>query len=100
MKSKFSKDIVKEAFISPSKEKTFREEVSIEIVLLISKISSAKQIFLLKRFSPIPLIARVIVENKSNNSSIKKYEINTNSKNNSFKNKLDRFFCWCISKMC
>ena len=46
----------------------------IEIVLLISKINSAKHIFLLNKSSPMPLIARVIFENKFNRISIKKYE--------------------------
>ena len=48
-----------------------KEELT-EIVLLISKINSEKQIFLLNKSSPIPLIARVTLENKSNSSPIKK----------------------------
>jgi len=69
-----SSDVVREALINPFNEKTSREEVSMEIVSLISKINSAKQIFLLNSSSPILLIARVIFENKFKISSIKKYE--------------------------
>ena len=72
VKTRFSNDIVSEDLINPSKEKTSREEESTEIVLLISKINSEKQIFLLNNSSPILLIARVIVENKSKIISIKK----------------------------
>lgn len=74
VKTKFNKDVVREAFIIPSKEKISSEEVLTEIVLLISRINSAKHIFLLNKLSPIPLIASVIFENKSNNSPIRKYE--------------------------
>ncbi len=72
VKTKFNKEIVREVFINPSNENTSREEASTVIVLLISKINSAKQIFLLNKFSPIPLIASVTLENKSNSSPIKK----------------------------
>ena len=74
VKTRFSNDIEREDFINPSKEKTSRKEELTEIVLLISKINSEKHIFLLNKFSPIPLIARVILETKSNNSPIIKYE--------------------------
>lgn len=74
VKTKFNKDIVREAFINPSKEKTSREEVSTEIVLLISRINSEKHIFLLNKISPIPLIERVMLENKSKKISIIKNE--------------------------
>ena len=70
--TKFSKEIVREDFIRPSNEKTSREEVLTEIVLFISSINSEKQMFLLNRFSPILLIARVILENMSRSSSMKK----------------------------
>ena len=70
VKTRFSNDIVREDFINPSKEKTSMDDVSIEMLLLISKINSAKQIFLLNKFSPIPLIARVILETKSKRISI------------------------------
>ena len=72
VKTKFNKDIVIEDFIKPSNEKTSREEALTEIVLFISSINSEKQMFLLNRFSPILLIARVILENISKNSSMKK----------------------------
>ena len=45
VKTKFNKEIVNEAFIIPSNEKTSTEEL-IEILLLISKINSEKQILL------------------------------------------------------
>ena len=74
VKTKLSKDIVSEALIIPSKENISREEESIEILLFISKINSEKQIFLWNRDSPIPLIAREILETKFKICSIKKYE--------------------------
>ena len=46
VKTKLSKDIVNVAFIIPSNENTSIEDVSIEIIVFIFKISSAKQIFL------------------------------------------------------
>ena len=69
-----NKDIVREAFSNPSKEKISREEESIEILLFISKISSEKQIFLWNKSSPIPLIASEILDKKSKISPTKKYE--------------------------
>ena len=50
-KDSFSSYSIK--YIKPSNEKISIEEVLIAIFVLISKISSEKQIFLLKRFSPI-----------------------------------------------
>ena len=49
-------------FIKPSKEKTSTEVVFTEILELIVKINSEKQISLLNKFSPKFLIARVIFE--------------------------------------
>ena len=74
VKTKFNKDIVREALSNPSKEKISREEESIEILLFISKISSEKQIFLWNKSSPIPLIAREILDKRSKISPTKKYE--------------------------
>ena len=74
VKTKFNKDIVREVFIKPSKENTSIEPVSIQIVLLILKISSAKQIFSLNKSSPMPLIAKVILQKIFKNISVKKYE--------------------------
>ena len=49
-------------FIKPSKEKTSTEVVFTEILELIVKINSEKQISLLNKFSHKFLIARVIFE--------------------------------------
>lgn len=72
VKTKFNKDIVREVFIKPSNEKISIDDVFIEIKLFIFSISSEKHIFLLNNSSPIPLIDKVILENISNNSEIKK----------------------------
>ena len=66
--------MVRVAFIIPFKEKMSIEVVSIEIKLFIFNISSEKQIFSLNKSSPIPRNAKVILETKSSNNSIKKYE--------------------------
>ena len=50
------------------------DEVLVEILLLISNISSEKQIFLLNRFSPKFLIAKETLEKISKNCDNKKYE--------------------------
>lgn len=72
--TKFSKDIDREALSNPSKEKMSRDDEVTETSLFISKISSEKQIFLWNRLSPIPLIAREMLDTKFKNSSMKKYE--------------------------
>ena len=48
--------------------------ITIAILLFIIKISSEKQMFLLNKISPIFLIAKVIIDNKSKICSIKKKE--------------------------
>ena len=74
VKTRFNKDIVSEALIIPSNEKISKEEEVIEISLFISKISSEKQMFLWNKSSPIPLIARDILDKKFKASPTKKYE--------------------------
>ena len=71
-KTKFNKETEIILLINPSKEKTSIEEISTEIFLLISKISSEKQIFLLKRSSPKFLIAKETLEKISKNCDNKK----------------------------
>ena len=74
VKTKFKSEVEIVAFIIPSREKIFNVELLSEENLFISEINSEKQIFLLNKFSPILLIAKVIFDVKFNNSLIKKYE--------------------------
>ena len=71
-KTKFNNEKEINPFIKPSKEKTSIEDTLMEILLFISKISSEKHIFLLKRFSPKFLIAKEILEKISKNCDNKK----------------------------
>ena len=72
--TKFNKEKERMLFINPSIEKISKDELLIDILLFIVKISSEKQIFLLNKFSPKVLIDSEILKIKSKNSDNKKYE--------------------------
>ena len=59
--TRFNKDVVREAFIMPSKEKMSSEESVLKLEFS-SEINSEKQILLWNKSSPILLIAKEIFE--------------------------------------
>ena len=73
-RTRLKSDNVSVPLIRPSIVKILIEEEEMEILVFIVFINSEKQIFLLNKFSPKFLIAKEILEFKSNNKSNKKNE--------------------------